>query len=117
MLRTWNMNHQAGHVVNVQLSGPMAYQMAMMDHHRAMSIEAKHMAEADKCFWDHKRAMHDEIYGLHEKAWNDMGGQKAMMSMMNMMMQQPAGMGAAPPQRPAGMGMEAAPSQRMSGQG
>ena len=105
MLRTWNMNHSAGHLVNVQLMGPLAYQMAMMDHHRAMALEAKHMAEADKAFWDHKQEMHQELYGTHEKSFKDMGGMPAMMSMMNM----PQAMQAQAMQAQVRQGPQAAP--------
>lgn len=81
MLRTWNMNHSSGHLVNISLVGPMAYEMAMMDHQKAMMVEARHMAEADKAFWDQKREMHQELYAAHEKMFKDMGGMNAMMSM------------------------------------
>lgn len=97
MLRTWNMNHSSGHLVSVQLTGPLAYQMAMMDHHRAMASEAKHMAEADKAFWDHRQEMHQELYGVHEKSFKDMGGMPAMMSTVNV------------PYMQAGQGPQAAP--------
>ncbi|MCL5677558.1 MAG: hypothetical protein M1602_06850 [Firmicutes bacterium] len=102
MLRTWNMNQSSGHLVNVNLMGPLAYQMAMMDHHKAMTVEAKHMAEAEKAFWDHKREAHQELYGVHEKFFKDMGGMAAMMSMMPM-----PGMG--------GVGGRPGPAQRSDG--
>ncbi|MGE5590777.1 MAG: hypothetical protein ACM3ZA_09220 [Bacillota bacterium] len=82
MLRTWNMNQQSGHLVNIQLMGPLAYEMAMVDHQRAMMVEAQHMAEADRAFWDQKRQMHQELYTAHEKAFRDMGGMNAVMSMI-----------------------------------